>query len=245
MSTKNEYVKSLRGLKQRKNRAREGKFIVEGVKNVAEALMHAKVDAVLVTSETSHIVQKAEKLQVETVLVSENVMQAISEVKTPQEAVAVVSREDREPKQHGIIVLLEDVADPGNVGTIIRTASAVGAAGVIMAGDCADYTSPKVVRSAMGSVFQVPICTAPSAKEAILPLKEKGYVIAAGHLRGKAEMPNKGEVCLVIGNEARGIRKETEALCDYLVKINIYGEAESLNAAVAAGILLYRIKEGC
>ena len=244
VSTKNEYIKSLRALKQHKNRVREGKFLVEGVKNVQEALQHAKVEAVLATNESNAVVAKAQGLQVDTILVSETVMQAVCDVKTPQEAVAVVLKEDRALHDHGIVVLLEDVADPGNVGTIIRTASAVGAAGVVLAGDCADYTSPKVVRSSMGSIFQVPICMVALAAEAILPLKEKGYTIVAGHLRGQSGMPKQPDVCLVIGNEARGIREETEALCDYLVKINMYGEAESLNAGVAAGILLYRIKEG-
>lgn len=245
VSTKNEYIKTLRGLKQKKNRQQEGKFLAEGVKNVEEALRHARVEAVLVTNAVSEVATNAQALGIDVVLVNEAVMQAVCDVKTPQEALAVVALEEQAPKEHGTVVLLEDVADPGNVGTIIRTASAIGAAGVILAGDCADHTSPKVVRSSMGSIFQVPIRTVSSVEEAILPLKEKGYSLLAGHLQGKSAMPSTEDVCLVIGNEARGVSPQAEALCDYLVKINMYGEAESLNAAVAAGILLYRIKEGC
>lgn len=140
---------------------------------------------------------------------------------------------------------LEDVADPQNVGTILRTADAVGAAGVLLSGKCADYTSPKAVRAAMGSTFHLPIEVAEDFCGRLSALKRAGVRLLGGHLRGVEAMPGEREnLCVIIGNEARGMSENAAQLCDYLVKIPIYGKAESLNAAVAAGILLYRCKEG-
>lgn len=244
-STKNEYIKLLRSLKQKKGREETGLFLAEGDKCAAEALGNAKVQALLTTQEQHPLAIQAEQKGVRAVLVSQAVMEAVSDVKTPQSAIAVVQKQQGKLPEQGLFVALEDVADPQNVGTILRTADAVGAAGVLLSGKCADYTSPKAVRAAMGSVFHLPVEVAQDFQGRLSAMKKAGVRLLGGHLQGVQAMPGQREnLCVIIGNEARGMSPEAARLCDYLVKIPIYGKAESLNAAVAAGILLYRCKEG-
>lgn len=244
-STKNEYIKLLRSLKQKKSREETGLFLAESDKCAAEALGDAKVQALLTTQAQHPLVTQAEQKEVRVILVSQAVMEAVSDVKTPQSAIAVVRKRQSSLPEQGLFVALEDVADPQNVGTILRTADAVGAAGVLLSGKCADYTSPKAVRAAMGSTFHLPIEVAEDFCGRLSALKRAGVRLLGGHLRGVEAMPGEREnLCVIIGNEARGMSENAAQLCDYLVKIPIYGKAESLNAAVAAGILLYRCKEG-
>lgn len=244
-STKNEYIKLLRSLKQKKGREETGLFLAESDKCAAEALNDAQVQALLTTQAQHPLVTQAEQKEVRVILVSQAVMEAVSDVKTPQSAIAVVQKRQSSLPEQGLFVALEDVADPQNVGTILRTADAVGAAGVLLSGKCADYTSPKAVRAAMGSTFHLPIEVAEDFCGRLSALKKAGVRLLGGHLRGVEAMPGAREnLCVIIGNEARGMSENAAQLCDYLVKIPIYGKAESLNAAVAAGILLYRCKEG-
>ncbi len=244
-STKNEYIKLLRSLKQKKGREETGLFLAEGDKCAAEALSNAKVQALLTTQEQHLLAIQAEQKSARVICVSQAVMEAVSDVKTPQSAIAVVQKQQGKLPEQGIFVALEDVADPQNVGTILRTADAVGAAGVLLSGKCADYTSPKAVRAAMGSVFHLPVEVAQDFQGRLSAMKKAGVRLLGGHLQGVQAMPGRQEnLCVIIGNEARGMSESAVRLCDYLVKIPIYGKAESLNAAVAAGILLYRCKEG-
>ena len=165
--------------------------------------------------------------------------------KSPQGMAAVVRRGGDKPfLPAGVLVALEDVADPTNVGAIVRTADAIGAAGVLLSAGCADATSPRAVRASMGSLFHVPVRVAEDFPAALSALKGEGWRMVGGHLRGQDRLRPAEKSCLLIGNEARGLTPAASALCDDLVKITIYGQAESLNASVAAGILLYRLREG-
>ena len=244
-STKNEYIKLLRSLKQKKGREETGLFLAEGDKCAAEALCYAKVQTLITALAEHPLAKQAEQKGVRVICVSQAVMEAVSDVKTPQSAIAVVQKQQGRLPEQGLFVALEDVADPQNVGTILRTADAVGAAGVLLSGKCADYTSPKAVRAAMGSVFHLPVEVAEDFQGRLSAMKKAGVRLLGGHLQGVQAMPGQREnLCVIIGNEARGMSPDAAQLCDYLVKIPIYGKAESLNAAVAAGILLYRCKEG-
>ena len=143
---------------------------------------------------------------------------------------------------NGFIVALDDVQDPQNIGTIIRTADAAGAACVVLSAGSADPYSPKAVRASMGSIFHIPVIAVPLPPylNTLLPL---GYQIAGAHLDGQTEYTLDPEkTCLVIGNESRGLSVAVLELTTQRIKIPMFGKAESLNAAVAAGILMYKIR---
>ncbi len=142
------------------------------------------------------------------------------------------------------LVLLEAVQDPGNVGTILRTMDAAGFHGAVLAPGCADPFSPKALRATMGSVFRVPTLQTESAPQAAATLRDEGYAVVAAELNGsdffaRGRLP--GKLCLIIGNEGAGITRETLAMATHRYRLPMKGGAESLNAAVAAAIMIYDI----
>ncbi|NCB06336.1 MAG: RNA methyltransferase, partial [Clostridia bacterium] len=173
-----------------------------------------------------------------------HVLETVSQVKTPQ-GIAVVSKIPAAAPLTLLgsrLLLLENVQDPGNVGTILRALDAAGFDGCILTPGCADPYSPKVLRATMGSVLRVPICFTENVLETLLELKESGYQTIASTLDGdpfyqRCATPEK--LCLVIGNEGAGIALQTQAACSMRLKLPMRGGAESLNAAVAAAIMMY------
>ena len=160
-----------------------------------------------------------------------------SETKTPPDC-------DPERKTP-LIVVLESLQDPGNLGTIIRTAEAAGASGILLGKGCADIYNPKVTRSTMGSIFRVPFVYADDLQGAVINLKECGIRILAAHLEGSVglyEESFEGPTAILIGNESRGLSDETAALADRAVRIPMSGSVESLNAAVAAAVCMFEAK---
>lgn len=242
-STQNTYIKKLKTLKTKKGRTATNLFIADGEKCTSEAIEYGYADSVLSTDESHPIVQKALSACIDVYIVSEAVMNCVSEAKTPQSTLAVVKLKNSYSITYGqkLYVALEDVSDPQNLGTIIRTADAAGASAVILSRNCADYTSPKAVRAAMGSIFHVPIIIAEDFIACLLLLKQNDTTLIAGHLEGGNSLPRCKSSCILIGNESRGLSDEVSSIADVLYKINIFGKAESLNAAVAAGILIYKI----
>ncbi|MEI6101190.1 MAG: RNA methyltransferase [Eubacteriales bacterium] len=241
-STQNETVKKMRALKAKKGRDEYGQFLAEGEKCVEEALFsHAVVECIFIHGENHKIATLAHEQGVEVIAVSRPVIEAITSVQTPQNVVACVSIPGQIKPQGELVVALEGVSDPQNVGSIIRSADAVGAAGVIFGAGCADYLNPKSVRASMGSIFHLHLYEGDLAAY-LCEFKETGCVVA-GHLNGKSEFPACTRICLVIGNESKGVGEEIAKLCDSLYKIPIYGRAESLNASVAAGIMMYKARE--
>lgn len=242
-SLQNPYIKLLRTLKHKKGREEQGLYLAEGEKCAAEAMAAGMADCILSARE-NHLTQAAVAKGIRTVLCSEKIIEAISEVKSPQGVVAIVKKRAFAGQTDGdIFVALEAVSDPQNVGTIIRTADAAGAGAVLLSADSADYTCPKAVRAAMGSTFHLPIIVCADFYGELEKLKQRGVALVAGHLKGKGEMGPIEKACVIIGNEARGLTERAADLADKLYKIPIYGKAESLNAAVAAGIMLYRVRE--
>ena len=142
-----------------------------------------------------------------------------------------------------LIVALEDLADPGNMGTIIRTADAVGVRALIISGGCVDIYNDKVIRASMGSLFNVKTIICEDFIKCLSELGAKSYNLACGHLAGEDFFSREkhGKNVLVIGSEARGVSEEAAAICRSLWKLPMQGGAESLNAAVAAGIMMYDI----
>lgn len=147
-------------------------------------------------------------------------------------------------KKDGFYVIAEEMNDPGNLGTVIRTAHAAGADGVILSKGSVDLYNPKVLRSTMGSVFKIPVIQNADLAQVTDLMKRSGISIYAAHLKGKKllyELDLKNGCAFMLGNEARGLSDKAADMCDELVKIPMPGNAESLNASVAAAVLIYEM----
>ncbi len=244
-STQNEFVKSAKSLKTKKGRTEHGAFLVEGQKCVTELITHMPdILSSLIVCGTQYekTVNRVKKMGRRVYSVEEHVMAAICDCKTPQGIAAVAIKPMHADISEGFIVALDDVQDPQNVGTIIRTADAAGCAGVVLSPESADCYAPKAVRASMGSLFHLPVLYEDLALY-VSKLLTRGYRIACADIEGSEEFQfEPARTCLVIGNESRGVSDDMLALCTDRIRIPMYGQAESLNAAVAAGILIYKIR---
>jgi RNA methyltransferase, TrmH family len=257
-SLANPIVKDIRALALSKNRKASGLFVAEGLKLVADAveagwpvqtLVYAASVAgqPLVARLTATVHAKGGTV----ISVSEAVLAKISRRDNPQTVIGVFEQRLMRPnaikaKAGDVWVALEAVRDPGNLGTIIRTADAVGAAGVILVGDTVDPFSVEAVRATMGSVFAVPIARANRAEFASLAKAWTGTIVGT-HLSGTTDYRKadyRSPVLLVMGGEQAGLTAETAALCGTLVKIPMAGKADSLNLAVATAVMLFEIRRG-
>lgn len=241
-SLKNPKVQSWRSLKDRKGRKETGCFLVEGRKMVEEALRSAfPVEAVLV--DEGRLAELSLPGNVPVYALPEHVLAAVCDTKTPQ-GVAAVVRMTNNAALGNRMVALDGVQDPGNVGTIIRTADAAGLDGVLLSAQCADAFSPKVLRATMGSVFRMGIRVTEDLPGELARLKQEGFSVLSSQLDGTPfyEREPVGErFCLVIGSEGNGVTPEVQQVATHRVKLPMRGGAESLNAAVAAGIMMYEL----
>jgi len=233
-SLDNKLVKKIKSLSQKKYRDEFGEFFVEGIKSIEEAIKY--------NQEITNILYCPEMIEYELDIpglkVSKEIIQKISDTLSPQGIIAVCKIPKYEVTKKNKLVYLDRVQDPGNVGTIIRTADAFGFDGIILSKGCADVYSPKVVRSTMGSLFHIPIYQ----DYGIEDIKNIGNKIYSAVLDTNNFVSNMNIVSpfiLVIGNEGSGISTEIRNITDEFVKINMEGNAESLNASIAAGILMY------
>lgn len=251
-----EKLKQLHKLKTEKGREREGKFLIEGLRLCEEALASLwEVELLLFTSDFiqsergKKLVEGFREKGVEILILKRKELEKLSEEKTPQGIMAVVKKkkfflESTLLSKAFLILMLDNIRDPGNLGTIIRTADSAGVDGVLLSKGCVELYNPKVVRSSMGSVFHLPLFERLDLKETIPLLKSSGFKIFASDVReGKnySDVKYPDRTCLMVGSEATGIDKRLLNLSDEKIRIPIYGKAESLNASVAAGILLYEI----
>lgn len=245
-STKNEFIKKIKSLKTKKGRAKHSSFLVEGVKCVDELISHRPdlLDCIIASEDIpSTFASTAENAGAKVYIVKEHVLAAVSDFKTAQGVVAVAKFPNNASSKDGFILALDDVSDPQNVGTMIRTADAAGCTGIVLSTKSADYLSPKSVRASMGSVFHLPIFIIDDLHSYLSNLIIDGYRVAAADMHGTADYSYDWQkTCLVIGNEARGVSDKTLEICTDKISIPMYGKAESLNAAVAAGILIYKIR---
>ena len=237
-SRTNETVKQTRALTQARARREQGLHLVEGEKLVREAAASGCAVARLFVEE-GFIAPEADAEQ--TVTVSRGVMEALCESRTPQHVCAAVrtpSSAAPETFPAGLLVVLDRVQDAGNLGTIVRTAD--GAAGVFVGTGSADPFSGKALRAAMGSTYHLPVWQGDAAA-ALDALAAQGFVCLCGHLQGEAALPDvTARMALVIGNEGNGVSDAVAARC-LRYRLPMPGRAESLNAAVAAGILIYEL----
>ena len=179
--------------------------------------------------------------------VSEPVFRKLSDTQNPQGILCVVKQPEFDPeaclsREQGLYLILERIQDPGNLGTIVRTAEAAGVSCIIMDRDTTDLYAPKVIRSTMGSVFRVPCFYTEDLSGTIAEMKAKGIVLYAADLKGSVfynEVKYPGKTAFMIGNEGNGLKPETAEMADERIKIPMKGKTESLNAAVAAALLMY------
>ena len=239
-SLKNPRILSWRSLRDKKGRLEQNAFLVEGVRMVREALSSSfQVQAVLLRE--GFVPDFPIPDSVRTWLLPEHVFQSVCDTKTPQGIAAVLNLQSREASGSRLLAL-DGVQDPGNVGTIIRTADAAGFDGVLFSPECADLFSPKVLRSTMGSIFRLGFSFPKSLPEALTQLKKDGYSVLSSQLDGDPFYDRKDiapSFVLVIGNEGNGISDEVKAVATHCLCLPMRGGAESLNAAVAAGIMMY------
>ena len=195
--------------------------------------------------------ENKDKVKGSYIIVKDNIFKDISDTITPQGIVCIVKQREYRLKdilrqgEKQIFVLLESLQDPGNLGTIMRTAEGAGAAAVIMNKSTVDLFNPKVVRSTMGSIFRVPFLISENLSDIVRELKENGVAIYAAHLNGRIyynEELYQGSCGFIIGNESKGLTEEISRQADKLIKIPMQGKLESLNAAVTAALLMYEAK---
>jgi len=231
-------------LEKRKIREKEGKFVVEGEHLVEEAgdkLIH------LIYSADLPVVKKAASKGIPAFKVSKKIFGFLTSVETPQGVLAVVKKPEYAlkiilKKPDPLIVFCVEIQDPGNLGAIIRSADAVGAAGVLLSKGTVDLYNQKVIRSSMGSIFHLPVLEVGEAGEEAEKLKAKGLKLIAADTSGKKnywEAGYGGATAILVGNEGAGLPQNILGICDEVVKIPMPGRAESLNAAMAASIILY------
>jgi len=256
-SLSNPLVKDIKALALKKYRDRERAFMAEGLKLVLDAVDAGWTIRTLIYSKAGRGNSTVEKAAARTVAggglvleVSEKVLSAITRRDNPQMVVGVFEQryralKDIKPAIGDVWVALDRVRDPGNLGTIIRTVDAVGASGVILIGECTDPYSIETVRATMGSLFSVPLSRADEAGFLVWRQDFPGLVVGT-HLKGSADYRSidysTGPVLLLMGNEQQGLPDRLAESCDRLARIPQAGRADSLNLAVATGVMLYEIR---
>ena len=249
-SCSNQKIKFICSLHKRKKRDIENKFTFEGIKLFYEALnWNIPITEVFITElmyeklETS--CSRLKEQDVSIWIVSENVMNKLSTQKNPEGVLCCADKFEKTLTNSNAFLILEDVQDPGNVGTLIRTADAAGFNGVISTNLTADIYNDKVIRSSMGSVFHLSIFQGKNLEEIIPKMKQKGYTIIGTALDGNEELKiNTSSLfkpVVILGNESKGMSLKSKKECDSLLRLPIYGHAESLNVSVAGGIVLYDV----
>ena len=251
-NSKIKYVKQL--LASKKQRDADGLFVAEGEKLFREILRDCpeKISEVLVSESFTESVGdslKAEHDRFSFETVKDSVFNTTAETVTPQGVLCIVKKpsydlQDVIARQGTVrIIMLERLGDPGNMGTIFRTAEAAGMDLVILSDNCTDVFNPKVVRSTMGSVLRVPFAVVPESLETLKTLKKAQITSYATFLRTSEEFDTvsySDRSVFLIGNESKGLKEETAFACDVRIRIPMSGKVESLNAAVAAALVMYR-----
>lgn len=234
-------VKYIQSLYHKKFRDEHGRFIVEGPKMVSEAILHAPEDIEQIYALSSWI----SEMDLSSIPITEIPafeMEKISSLSTASPALAILRKplQARPLPVSGITLVLDTIQDPGNLGTIIRTAEWFGAQQVICSEGTVDCYNPKVIQSTMGSIFRMPVFYE-DIMEWVAQLKD--VPVLATSLDGKPMKPGRPgkDMVVIIGNESAGIRPALQAMATQRVLIPRHGNAESLNAAVATGIILYAL----
>ena len=249
-SKDNELIKHIRKLKDKKYRDESNEYVVEGVKLVEEAVKeNAKIKQIIVCEDTTrtyeiptHIMLEIAKY--ECISVSDKIFNIITQVTNPQGIMAIIEKNAQNAKidyTQDIIVVLDDVQDPGNLGTILRTVDSIGLNQIIVSKGTADAFISKVVRSTMGAIFRIKIIEVENLAQAIKEMRKHHFKLMVTSLQTKNSIYDIDfyKKIIVIGNEANGVSKEIQDMADEKAKIPMLGRTESLNASVAAGVVMY------
>ena len=247
-SASNQRVKNLMNLIQKaKARREQDVFITEGIKMFLEADLE-KIKEIYVSQsfyEKGMAKEKLEKCDYE--VLSDDLLKKVSDTQTPQGVLCVMKQyhyelKDLFQKENPLFLILEDIQDPGNLGTMVRTAEGAGVDGIIMTKGTVDIYNPKTIRSTMGSIYRMPFLYTEDILTVMKQLQEKDVKLYAAHLKGNQyyhQLDFKGGTAFLIGNEGNGLKEETARAADVYMKIPMQGQVESLNAAVASVILMY------
>ncbi len=250
-SMRNKKIVEARKLKRRLHREEKKRFLLEGIRGIEEALnTGARIYEVLISpylfrnARGSKLYERLVDAGVEIHGVTAEVLEFVADTETPQGIVAIVGFPDLRPALHGtpLVMLAYEIRDPGNLGTLIRSADAFGLAGIILSGDVVDPFNAKCIRATMGSIFRVPLMSFDRVEDSIEFLKRQGFSIVAADVNAKTlsyDYDFQGKCGILLGSESHGLPREVVRLCDALVSIPMIGDAESLNAAVAGSVLMY------
>ena len=249
-SKDNELIKHIRKLKDKKYRDESNEYIVEGVKLVEEAVKeNAKIKQIIVCEDTTrtyeiptHIMLEIAKY--ECISVSDKIFNIITQVTNPQGIMAIIEKNAQDAQidyAQDIIVVLDDVQDPGNLGTILRTVDSIGLNQIIVSKGTADAFNSKVVRSTMGAIFRIKIIEVENLAQTIKEMRKHHFKLMVTSLQTENSIYDIDfyKKIIVIGNEANGVSKEIQDIADEKAKIPMLGRTESLNASVAAGVVMY------
>ena len=242
-SKDNETIKSIKKLKEKKYRTEN--FIVEGIKMVKEALEQAEVEKIIV-SETFSSSDDFKSLNCDEqklLIASDKVFEDLTDVVTPQGIIAVVKKSSNSEINYSdeFVLALDGIQDPGNLGTIIRTADSANIKQILVSKDTVDAYSPKVVRSTMGGIFRTKVIEVEDLAQSLIEYKNNGFKVLTTELSAEKSIYDIDyqKSVVVIGNEANGVTEKVSKVASEKVIIPMLGKTESLNAAVATSIMIY------
>ncbi len=249
-SKDNVFIKHIKKLRDKKYRDTQNEFVIEGIKLVAEAIQEkAQIKQIVLCDDCEKNAMLPKDLmyeiaKYECIYITEPLFKYVSELQTPQGILAIIQKKSEEIQidyTQDIIVALDSIQDPGNLGSILRTVDSVGLTQILVSKDTADVYNSKVVRSTMGAIFRVKIIECEDFKQTLKEIKKHKFKMVASSLQTKKTIYDIDyhKKVIIIGNEANGVEKQIQELADEKVKIPMLGKAESLNASVATGIILY------
>lgn len=249
-SKDNEFIKHVKKLKDKKYRDIHQEYLIEGIKLIGEAIEEkANIKQIIICEECEKTEAIPKDLMYEIakkecIYVTEKVFESITGVTNPQGVLAIIEKHNQETQidyTQDMIIALDDIQDPGNLGTILRTIDSVGLNQILVSKGTADAYNPKVVRSTMGAIFRIKIIECENLQKTLKEIKKHKYQILVTSLQTESSIYdiNYQKKVLVIGNEANGVHAKIQEIADQKIKIPMLGKTESLNASIATGIIVY------
>ncbi len=249
-SKENEYIKHIKKLKDKKYRDLSNEYVIEGIKLISEAIQEkVQINQIVICDdcEKTESIPKDlmyEIAKYECIYVTKKVFESITSVVAPQGIIAILEKTN--PNQQinydeDILIVLDDIQDPGNLGTILRTVDSIGLTQILVSKGTADVFNPKVVRSTMGAIFRVNIIECEDLSKTLKEVKKHKFEVVATSLQTDKSIYDIKyyKKAIVIGNEANGVSRQIQEIADKKIKIPMIGKTESLNASVATGIIGY------